>query len=353
MARPAPVRAAALLATAFAAAAFLAPAAKAQSEQELYEMARKEGALIFFGSGQAETNERLIREFETKYPGIKVVYTGGFSNVFNQEVNKQLAAKDLKVDLISLQTVQDFHEWKKRGVLLNFKHEGFDQINPAYRDPDGAFTTIQVNYMSYGYNPKLLKPEDVPKSALDFLKPQFKGRIALTYPHDDDTTLFLFELLSDKYGPTFVPDLLKQEPKFVQGHLGVSRSIASGESLASFDVTSSADNLKRAGQPIERAFSKEDATPITTLTMGIFKDAPHVNAAKLYENWLMSKDVQSRSQTYSARTDVPPPAGLPDLKTLKVASNYIEFLDSEDHLKERRAKYEKLIGPVVGAGFAR
>src|SRR6476620_11136222 len=129
MARLAPVRAAALLATAFASTALFATIATAQSEQELYAKAKQEGTLIFFGSGQAETNERLIREFEAKYPGIKVVYTGGFSNVFNQEVNKQLAAKDLKVDLISLQTVQDFHEWKKRGVLLNFKHEGFDQIN--------------------------------------------------------------------------------------------------------------------------------------------------------------------------------------------------------------------------------
>lgn len=338
------------MAAACALAISFAPA-RADTNQELYEKAKAEGGIVnFFGGGQAETNERWIREFEKQFPGVKINYTGGFSNVFNQEINKQVAAKSVQVDLVSLQTVQDFHEWQKRGVLMAFKHEGFEQVNPAYRDPDGYFTTIQVNQMSYGYNTKLVKVEDVPKGAKDFLDPKWKGKLVFTYPHDDDTTLFLFEMLADKYGWNYILDVMKQEPKFVQGHLGVSKAIASGEALVSFDVTSSADNLRRAGQPIARAYSMEDETPVTTLTMGILKDAPHPNGAKLYMNWLMAKEQQGRSLNYSARMDVGPPAEFPDLKTIKVNTNYIPFLSSEEKLVKLRAKYEQLIGPVKNTG---
>ena len=63
--------------------------------------------------------------------------TGGFSNVLNDKINQQIKDKKLEVDLALFQTVQDFVAWKKEGVLLNFKPEGFDQIDPSFRDPDG------------------------------------------------------------------------------------------------------------------------------------------------------------------------------------------------------------------------
>ena len=47
---------------------------------------------------------------------------------------------------------------------------------------------------------------------------------------------------------------MKQQPKFVQGHLAVARSLAAGESLVSFDTTvRSALEVKRAGAKIELA----------------------------------------------------------------------------------------------------
>src|SRR5665811_1660737 len=69
----------------------------------------------------------------------------------------------------------------------------------------------------------------VPKSALDFLKPEFKGKIITTYPHVDDITLYLYQILVDKYGPEFLEKLKANEPVFVRGHLGVSRAIAAGD----------------------------------------------------------------------------------------------------------------------------
>ena len=54
-----------------------------------------------------------------QYPGIKVTIHAGFSNVHNQKINEQLKAKKLDADLAILQTVSDFHQWKKEGVLAH------------------------------------------------------------------------------------------------------------------------------------------------------------------------------------------------------------------------------------------
>jgi ABC-type Fe3+ transport system substrate-binding protein len=92
---------------------------------------------------------------------------------------------------------------------------------------------------------------------------------------------------------------------------------------------------------------------IFTLTAGIFKDAPHPNAAKLFLTWYMSKDQQSRTGVFSARTDVPPPAGAKPLFSYQLANNYREFVTNERQLGELRKRFEGYSGPIVNAGGVR
>jgi len=197
-------------------------------------------------------------------------------------IDKQIAAKKLKVDFVTFQAVQEFIRWKKQGVVLPFRMEGFDAIDPRFRDPDGAYTPINVFAIAPAYNTALVAREDAPRSALDFLKPIFRGKLITAYPHDDDATLFAFHTIIKKYGWTFMDDYMATEPKFIQGHLGVVRSVAAGESMATFDMMLHHTMVeKREGKPIEVAFPAEDRIPIWGQLGAIFKDAPHPNAAKL------------------------------------------------------------------------
>ena len=220
----------------------------------------------------------------------------------------QLAAKKLEVDMAIFQTVRFCVAWKKAGVLLPFKPDGFDKIDPRFRDPDGAFTTTSIVLLTYAYNIKMVAPADVPKSALDFLKPQFAGKLVTAYPADDDATLYVFDTIVKKYGWDYMKNYMAQKPNLIQGHLAELRSIANGTNSVTFDSTSSTTGaLKKSGQPIDFAFPERDAMPTFVVTAGILKDAPQPNAAKLFLDWYMAKEQQSRLGTYSARTDVDPP----------------------------------------------
>jgi ABC-type Fe3+ transport system substrate-binding protein len=330
-----------------------ATSAQAETIDELYAKAKSEKSLVFYSGGPVAPYETFAKEFEQRFPGLTISITGGFSNVLNDKINAQMKDKKLEVDMAFFQTAQDFVAWKKQGVLLNFKPDGYEQIAPAFRDADGAFTVTKVNAITYAYNSKLVAPQDAPRSALDFLKPQFLGKLITCYPADDDATLYLFHTIVQKYGWDYMDKYMANKPTFVQGHLGVSRSVAAGTHAATLDATSTAADLKRSGQPIESVFSTDDETPLFTLTAGIFKDAQHPNAAKLFLTWYMAKEQQSRTGVFSARTDVPPPEGLKPLASYKVANQYREFVTDEKQLAELRKRFEGYTGPVVNTGGVR
>jgi ABC-type Fe3+ transport system substrate-binding protein len=342
------VRSASILLPVVLAGLYCDMTAAAQTMDQLYAMAKPEQKLVLWAAGPTAGYERAVRAFEQKFPGLMIALMGSFSNVLNAKIEDQIQAKKVETDVVIFQTVQDFVNWKKRGLLLQFKPESFDKIGATSKDKDGAWIAVNANPIFYGYNTEQVRPEDVPKSALDFLKPQFKGKLISAYPADDDATLYDFHTIVRKYGWSYMDRYMAQQPKFIQGHLGVARSLGSGESLVSLDNTvSSTFNVQRAGGKIALAAPATDPVPVFFTAEAILKDAPHPNAAKLFVTWFLSKEWQSAAGVYSSRNDVPPPAGLKPLSSYRLASGYLQFVTDEKQLVALRKRLEGYTGPVT------
>ena len=332
----------------------LAGTGRAETLNELYAKAKSEKSLVIYAGGPVSNYEPLAREFESKFPGLTVSIEGGFSNVLNQKIEQQFKDRKLEADMVLFQTAQDFVRWKGQGKMLAFKPEGFDAIDASFKDPEGAFIVWYVGTLSYAYNTQQVKAETAPKSALDFLRPEFRGKMIACYPHDDDATLYLFHTLERKYGSDYIDKYLANAPNWVQGHLSVSRSVAAGTNLVTLDATTSTIlNLKKAGQPIQFAFSQVDPIPIYYSTAGIFKEAPHANVAKLYLTWVLAPEQQRRIGTFSPRGDVPPPAGLKPLFSYNVANDYRTFVTDARQLADLRKRFETAVGPIRNTGGVR
>jgi len=341
----------AALAAGAALAAFNCIDASADTIDQIYESAKAEKTVVLWGAGPSAGYETAARAFEQQFPGVTVTLMGGFSNVLNAKVEEQFSAKKVETDVLIFQTVQDFVNWNRRGLLIHFKPEGFETIGANSKDKDGAWIAANANPLFYGYNTEHVMAQDVPKSALDFLKPQFKGKLVSAYPADDDATLYDFYTIVRKYGWSYMDRYMAQQPKFIQGHLGVARSLGSGESLVSFDNTTGSTNaVKREGGKIALAAPAGDRLPMFFTSEAILKDAPHPNAAKLYVSWFLSKEQQSRIGVYSSRSDVAPPAGLMPLSGYRLADGYLKFVTNEKRLKALRQRFEKYTGPVTNAG---
>jgi ABC-type Fe3+ transport system substrate-binding protein len=149
-------------------------------------------------------------------------------------------------------------------------------------------------------------------------------------------------------------DYMATEPKFIQGHLGVVRSVGAGESLATFDMMLHHTMVEKSeGKPIDVAFPATDAIPIWGQLGAIFKDAPHPNAARLYLQWYMAKEQQARIGTWSARNDVPPPFGLKPILDYNVANDLAEMVTDPAQLSALRKRFESYIGEVKNRGGIR
>jgi ABC-type Fe3+ transport system substrate-binding protein len=326
--------------------------ARAETMAELYEKAKAEKEVVFYSGGPAAPHENRAKLFMQQFPGISVSVTGGFSNVLNEKIEQQMADHKLVVDMAFFQTVQDFVNWKKQGRLLAFKPDGFEQIYPNFKDPDGAYMSLSANALTYAYNKAMLREVDAPKSAQDFLKPIFAGKTITCYPADDDATLYLFHVIIQKYGWGWMDKYTANKANYVQGHLSVARSVADGSNIATFDASSSVWQFRRQGK-LEVVWSPVDETPVFTLTGGIFKDAPHPNAAKLYLTWFMAKEQQARVGSFSSRADVAPPEDFKPLTSYKIANNYREFMLDTKLIEELRKRMEHYTGPPTNKGGVR
>jgi len=327
----------------------------AQSMDELYPLAKREGQVTLYGGGPAALYTGWAKLFEEKFPGIKVNVTGGFSNRLARTIDSQIGAGKVEVDLAMLQTIQDFVAWKKRGTVATFKPDGFDKIPSAFKDDDGTYAGITVYGIAYAYNPRLVARGDVAKSAKDFLNPKFMGKIISTYPHDDDITLYLYSTIVEKYGWEFMAGLMKNKPSFVQGHLGVAQKIAAGEFALTFDsVVDLTLSEKNRGGSIELTIPEDDPMPIWAQTAAVLKGAPHPNAARLYLAWYLSKEQQHRMTRlgrWSPRADIEPPTGFKPIADYTLANRFREFMGDEAKVVDLRKKFEAYIGPVKGAEY--
>jgi ABC-type Fe3+ transport system substrate-binding protein len=328
--------------------------ARPQSPDALYQKAKTEGTVVLYTGGPTAPWDAASKEFSARYPGVTVSVTGGFSNVLDKKIDAQLASNKLELDIAVFQTLQDFARWKQQAALLEFKPQGFDKIDPSFKDPSGAYVAVQINAHTYAYNPNLVKPEDVPRSALDFLNPRFKGKVVSCYPADDDATLYVFYNIVQKYGWSYMDRYMANQPNFIQGHLGVVRSVASGENLVTFDTIATISmDQKNLGLTQAVAFPQSDALPIWPFTAAIFKSAPHPNAAKLFLTWYLSPDEQSKTGNWSARSDVPAPYGWKPILSYKVVNSYRAFLTNTKQLEELRKRFEAYTGPVKNVGGVR
>ena len=196
------------------------------------------------------------------------------------------------------------------------------------------------------YNTEKVAAADVPNSALDFLKPQFKGKIVTAYPADDDVTLWVFYHIVQKYGWSYMDKYMAAKPNFIQGHLGEQRSIGSGQNLVTFDsIYNITTVLKKQGMKVDTHFATEDATPFWPLAGAIFKGAPHPNAAKLFLTWLLEPTQQIATETWSGRSDVPPPAGYKPIFSYKVVDRLSGLSDQPDQSRRPAQALREIYRP--------
>jgi iron(III) transport system substrate-binding protein len=203
------------------------------------------------------------------------------------------------------------------GAFEKYKAPDADKFIKGTIDPGGYWTNLYQNTTVIAWNPARLKADKLkpPASFADFAKPEWKGKFGF----DTGALNWYMGLLqTDKAGGDLAKRIAANAPVKTTGHTQTVTSLESGE----FDATPTAygymaDQEKRAGKAVD--FVNPSPLLVSLNPVGLAKSAPHPNAARVFIDWLLSKDGQQfiaerGGGEISSRTDVKNNPGIWDPK---------------------------------------
>src|SRR5215471_13877831 len=320
-----------------------APAASAITPQ-LIEAAKKEGKVVWYTSVDLPLAEKVAKSFEAKYPGVSVrVERTGAERVF-QRIGQEYGSNIHAVDVANSSDAAHFIVWKNKGMLEAYMPEDVAKFYPAeHKDPDGTFASFRVWVSIIAYNTNLVKKEEAPKSFADLLDPKWKGKIVKAHPGYSGTIMTATYQMQRDLGWGFFEKLAAQNIMQVQSSADPPKRLALGERAVMADGNEyNIFQMREAGRPVEPVYATE-GSPLIVGPNGVFKAAPHPNAARLFQSYALGREAQQLIIDVGGLRSVHPDTKekegrkpLKDIKTMKDDAAAVE--QQSEAIKARYSK---------------
>jgi len=292
--------------------------------QTTVEAAKREGAVVVYEQWGPQARAELGRAFKNKF-GIDIQFvSAGTSTQLVPKLTTERRAGLYLADVIGSGITTTLTQMKPAGILAPIDHM---LILPEVKDPkvwtDGKLFLdkeklmigMSADFGSYvARNTELVKDGEV-KSYYDLLDPKWKGKIVL---HDPMITgpgnawvFALAGLLGMDKAKDYLRQFLKQEPALVRDYRLQIEGIAKGKyALVAGVHAPTLAEFQKLGAPVAKLRVKEGG--LATAGAGTLclpaGQLPHPNAAKVFINWILTKEGQTIfSKVYirpSARIDV-------------------------------------------------
>ncbi|MFM2130322.1 MAG: hypothetical protein RL477_1868 [Pseudomonadota bacterium] len=256
--------------------------------------ARKEGALRIIGTWDSDQHRRFVAPFHARYPEIRVDYVRAGRN--DRAVKPLVAFKEGRflADVISGLGNAHF-AFRDAGALEKIDDlPNVRLLDRGLVDPDGLWVGHQASYWCVSYNTRLVKKDDLPRTWDGFLDASKwgQGRIGM----GNRANLWFLQLWKEygaDWGRNYM-DKLFGEVKPQQRKEGMNALVAlniAGEIAVTIpSAMYRVKQMAEKGAPV--GYHCPEPVPATVQSIVALKGNPHPNAARLYINWLLSKEGQ-------------------------------------------------------------
>lgn len=308
----------------------------ATTSDSLIDAAKRESEVVYYASMNLSEANAVIGEFEKRYPFIKVKLQRTGSEKLLTRVLTEARAKKTFADVI--QTVEfSMYIFNRSGILARYMPSA-NALYPKDFKEEGFWTTVYYNAYVTGYNTRLVAARALPRTYDDLLDPKWKGKL-LMEGTKAEWFAGMLQILGQERGLKFMRDLAKQQPSLREGHELLAQLVVAGEGV--FDVNipaASVERMKERGAPID--WTALGPAPATMVGAGVTAQAPHPNAARIFLDFLLSREGQKLMQTPGrmiARGDLAneQAAMLKELKIVPVSPSLAEKLD--EYARQLRA----------------
>jgi iron(III) transport system substrate-binding protein len=259
--------------------------------QSAVDQARKEGEIVWFTSMNAADAEAVLKPYRERYPFFEVSILRATSDRIRSNILADAAEGRFSWDVVSFRFF-DIAALVREGVLAAYRSpETQGGAYPAGSvDPEGRWAPLFFHEYVIGYNTRLVKPGEVPRSWQDLLAPRWSGGFAL----DEGDVEWYAAMLSywgrDK-GGEFMRSLGRQKPLRLRGHQLIAHELAAGQFPLALVYASDIEAPRLVGAPVQ-ALRRLDPVILSPTAVGISVKAPHPAAARLLVDYLLSKEGQ-------------------------------------------------------------
>ena len=313
---------------------------QADATKRLIDGAKKEGKVVWYTALSIQDAEVLTKRFEQTYPFIKTETLRLVTDALLTKILTETKAGVHNSDVIEIPGIAG-NILKKEGLFDKYASTESNAYPAAMKDPGGTWTSFFIHTLVLVYNTQLVKKEELPRTYEDLINPKWKGKVVLR-DEDFETFGMMLKVMGREKGMNFMRRLGGQGVDLRNSFTLAVQGVASGEIPLGMNLYGThTEEFKKKGAPVDWVPMEFVLTTVEPLAVSA--RAPHPAAARLFIDFLLSKEAQSilrdRSRI-SSRPDVPPDP--PELtKGLKLIPTDLSLADQANELaKEFRAIFK-------------
>jgi ABC-type Fe3+ transport system substrate-binding protein len=321
------------------------PVSAQATNPDLIAQARKEGRVAWYTTVSIPESKQLIDMFEKQYPFIKVDLLRSGSGALVNRVMSEYAAKNYSADVLQgTSTRGGFTLLKQKNILGRYDSPEYKFLTAELKDKAGYWGSTFQNTFVLAYNKRNVKPDDVPRSYDDLLKPIWKGRQIINDTENFEWFDGLLTYWGRDKGLAYFRRLAQQEQTFQRGARGRVQLVAAGEAPLTIGYGPHAQSFVTQGAPIE--WVPLEPVVVIINTVSITSRPPHAAAAKLFIDFLFSKAAQLKLREMSripSRSDIEPDPP----RLIKGFKKVVQDIENE-HISESIKLFQQTFGLTAG-----
>lgn len=262
----------------------------------LIKAAKAEGEVLAYWAPTENVAKRSGDAFTAKY-GIKTSFIRFPGDGGLQRFGSEAEANTFAADLLLNSGTGSFRfaeEAIKKGWMDPVGSAGLPVIAsgefPA-KFNRGATALLQLAPWQMTFNTDKIKPADFPKDWPDLLNPKWKGQILFANPRCCSVFQEFWKAMLDKYGEKFLSDLAAQTGRQYPSGVPAVQGLAAGEGAITLPtIVPQVQAVKSKGAPVDSIMPAYTTGIELHVLLTARSKAKHPNAARLYANFLMSRE---------------------------------------------------------------
>ena len=253
------------------------------------ELARKEGEVVLYTTMVGSDFQIFQKALIKRYPFLKVNHVRiGTAALAARAVAEHRAGKQL-ADVFGL-SPDSMNFLRDQGVLTQYVSPEAKFMYKGFADAKGFWSGITTDVLVSGINTSQVNAKRAPRSYADYLKPEFKGKMAF-HIGTNNPLIGMAELQGEEKALSYMRSFAKQDLIQHNGYTKIAQLLAAGEfPIVSFMQVTKLEKIRERGGPVD--WIPLDPSFATVSSVAVAKSAPRPNAARLLVDFYLSEEGQ-------------------------------------------------------------